>query len=458
MSANKKSSKLKKFLIDIVELFDREIVFDKQDNIYVNDLDNMYPNRMEILERNSKTAISCSRKLGQYVVGKGFQNPDKNLKSRSGLIIDLNEALSRVVESVRTHRGAFIHINYDAEGNPNYFDVLDYKKCRISKTDHFGYSGLIIYKDWSKKSSMFDLTKEKDIQWFYPYNPKNLTAQRVNDVKVLKMKNPTLEDSVRVFRGQVLFFTLDKTQIYPYSWLSGQAIYDADSEFRLSLYRNNSIRKGFQDKTMFLLNGFDNDTKKDFDKTSKEWLGAENYGSVFTFSTPEFVEDPAKLIVPIQLKSSYDSKKFEFDERAFEDSISKCYLDIPKVLINDREGGVFGSSGNAILEAQKLYSNATAFLRKQIEDLFYDLFKIEGNEILPLVSDKNLDSSDQIRLKSQAELKGSVGGVTALLGVVKAVNAGEITKESALEIIKEIYGITEELANKMLTLKIENNG
>lgn len=449
-----KPSKLKKFLIDIVELFDREIVFDKQENIYNNDLDNLYPNRMEILERNSKTAISCSRKLGQYVVGKGFQNPDKSLKSLSGAIIDLNEALSRIVESVRTHRGAFIHVNYDSEGNINYFDLLDYKKCRVSKKDHMGYSGVIIYKDWSKKSSMFDLSKDSDTQWFYPFNKKNITAQRIKDLKNSKSKSETLQEAVRVYRGQVLFFSLDKTQIYPYSWLSGQAIYDADSEFRLSLYRNNSIRKGFQDKTMFLLNGFDSQTKKDFDKTSKEWLGAENYGSVFTFSTPEFVEDPSKLIVPVQLKSSYDSKKFESDEKAFEDSISKCYLDIPKVLINDREGGVFGSSGSAILEAQKLYSNSTAFLRKQIEDLFFDLFSIEGNEIIPLVSDQGLDSSDQIRLKSQAELKGSVGGVTALLEVVKAVNAGEISQESAIEIVKEIYGLTEELSRKMLTLNL----
>jgi len=457
MEQSNQKSKFKKFVIDIVELFDRSITFDEQDKIYKNDLDNLYPNRMENLERNSKTAISCSRKLGQYIFGKGFQNPDYEMKSRSGETIDLNGALSMVTESLRTHRGVYIHLNYDIENKVNYFDVLDFKKCRVSKVDHLGYPGVIIYKDWSKKSSLFDLSKNKDVQWFYPFNKKNINAQRLADVQNPKKKVQT-EELIRQYRGQVLFFSLDKTSIYPYAWLSGQAVYDADSEFRLALYRNNSIRKGFQDKTMFILNGFDNSTKKDFDKTSKEWLGAENAGSVFTFSTPEFVEDPNKLIVPVQLKSSYDSKKFELDEKAFEDSIAKCYLDIPKVLINDREGGVFGSSGSAIEEAQKLYSNGTGFLRSKIEDVFFDIFEIEGNEIIPLVSDSEIDTSDQIRLKSQAELKASVGGVTTLMDLVKAVNAKEIPVENAVEIVKEIYGISEELANKMLTINNPGNG
>jgi hypothetical protein len=436
-----------KYAISLIELFDRSISIDKQTNIYKNDVDNLYPNRIEIAEKNSKSANSCANKLGQYIFGKGFKNKDKEIKSRAGKLIDLNDCLQLVVDSVKTHRGAFIHLNFDVEGEVNYFDVLDYKKCRVSKVDYLGYSGNIIYKNWAEKSSIFSFTKTKsnEAQWFYPFNKKNVTAQRIKDAK----GSDKTTDLVRNYRGQVLFFNLDNANQYPYAWLSGQAIYDADSEFRLALYRNNSIRKGFQDKTMFILNGFDKPTKENFDKTSKEWLGAENAGSVFNFSTPEFVEDPTKLIVPIQLKSSYDSKKFELDEKAFEDAIAKCYLDIPKVLINDQNGGVFGSSGSSIVEAQKLYSNGTKFLRDKFENLFYDIFDIE-NEILPLIAETSIDSAAQTRLQAQATLKGSVGGVDSLVKLVKSVALKEISKESAIEIIKEIYGVSEELAIKMI--------
>jgi hypothetical protein len=197
------------------------------------------------------------------------------------------------------------------------------------------------------------------------------------------------------------------------------------------------------------LNGFDKPTKEAFDKDSRAWLGAENSGSIFTFNTSEFVDDPAKLIVPVQLKSSYDSKKFEKDEEAFEDSISKCYLDIPKVLIDDRNGGVFGTTGSAIEEAQKLYSKGTKAIREKLEGLFKTIFDID-NTIIPIVPESDVDSAAQIRLQSQAQLKGSVGGITALLDVVKAVKTNEITSESAVEIIKEIYGVNEELAYKMI--------
>lgn len=447
--------KFKKFAISLVELFDRSVSIDKNTNIYKNDVDNAYPTRMEIAEKNSKTANSCANKLAQYLFGKGFQNPDLDILGKGGITLTLNDCLQLVVDSVKTHKGAFIHLNYDIEGNVNYFDVLDYKKCRVSKVDHFGYSGNIIYKDWTDSKAFSFGNSNKDVLWFYPFNKKNIHAQRIKDAKAAKAK--TAEDAVRVYRGQVLFFNLEPNLIYPYSWLRGQAVLDADSEYRLSLYRNNSIRKGFQDKTMFVLNGFDNDTKKAFIKDVQEWLGAENSGSVFTFNTSEYVEDPTKLIVPVQLKSSYDSKKFEKDEIAFEDSISKCYLDIPKVLIDDRNGGVFGSSGAAIEEAQKLYSKGTGFIREKLENLFFDIFDIE-NKIVPLIPESDLDSAAQIRLQSQAELKGSVGGVTALLDVVKAVKSNEITSESAVEIIKEIYGVNEEQAYKMIGVKKDNNG
>lgn len=450
-----KTENIKKFIIDIVELFDRTVTLDKQTNIYTNDIDNLYPNRLELIERNSKTANSCSNKLGQYIFGLGFENPDKKINSRNGKTINLNDALQMVVKSVKTNRGAFIHLNYDAENKVNYFDVLDFKKCRTSKVDYQGYPGVIVYKDWKTKKSIFSFGKDEDeYQWFYPFNKKNITAQRVKDLKLKKIKSPELADGVKQYRGQVLFYSLDKNSIYPFAWLTGQAVNDADSEYRLSLYRNNSIRKGFQDKTLFILNGFDEETKKEFDKESREWLGAENSGSIFTFSTPEFVENPDKIIVPVQLKSSYDSKKFEFDEKGFEDSIAKCYLDIPKILINDREGGIFGTSSSALEEAQKIYSKGTRFIREDLVNLFKEIFEIEENTILPLVNEEDSkDSPESIRLKSQAELKSSVGGVTTLVDIVKTVNIGEISRDSATEILVEIYGITQEKAIKILDQK-----
>jgi glutaredoxin-related protein len=135
---------------------------------------------------------------------------------------------------------------------------------------------------------------------------------------------------------------------------------------------------------MFILNGFDEKTKKDFDEKSAKWLGAENSGSIFNFATEAYLENPEKVIVPIQLTSSYNSKKFETDEKAFENSIRKCYLGIPSILVSDKDGGVFGTSGTAIKEAQRMYSNETNFLRDRISEIFIKITGIE-NSIIPLI-------------------------------------------------------------------------
>jgi hypothetical protein len=376
--------KSNKYLIGIVDLFDRFLHFSKEEKVYKNDVDNLYPNRIEITEKNSTTANSCANKLAQYVYGKGFSNQLVKVKGKKGEILTESDCLQMVVNSVKTHRGAFIHLNYDVEGKVNYFDVLDYKKCRIAKEDTHGYSGNIYYKDWNQKKGIFDTSNKKDV-WFYPYNPVNIEAQRKFD----SPKSENIEDLIRNYRGQVMFISLDNSNIYPYAWLSGQSVYDADSEFRLALYRNTSIRKGFQDKTMFVLNGMEKEAGKAFDENVQKWLGAENSGSVFTFKTQEFLENPEKVIVPIQLKSSYDSKKFELDEKAFENSIRKSYLQIPKILINDNDGGIFGSSGDALKEAQRIYSSETSFIREKLEEAFKIIFGIE-NTILPLIEEETI--------------------------------------------------------------------
>jgi hypothetical protein len=53
-------------------------------------------------------------------------------------------------------------------------------------------------------------------------------------------------------------------------------------------------------------------------------------------------------------------------------------------------------------------------------------------------------------LESQATLKGSVGGVQALLQIQQSVGQGLTDVESAIVIISEIFGFSSELARQML--------
>lgn len=450
--SQKSEDNLAKFTAKFVEIYNRIIPQRKECDfdIYLNDVDNLYPDRLEAIERNSVTALSCSNKLGNFIFGKGFENNyATEINTRKGKKITLNRCLLDVVSSLKTHKGVYIHLNYDIEGKVNYFDVLEYKKCRKVKEDDYGNEGIIVYRDWSKIERRFSFItdrKNKKSKWFYPYNPSNIKDQREKD-----SPKSDLKTQIRNYRGQVLYYSLDdKNKEYSHGWLNAQGMNDADSEFRMSLYHNNNIRLGFIDKTILITNGLDADSEEQFQKDFYGWLGTENAGGVYHINTPFQVEDIKSTIAIETVASSYDPKKFKEVLEDIKDNIRSCYLQIPKILIDDKDGGIFGNSGEAIKEATKIYNNETASIRYEIEDLFKKIFSVEF-KIIPIIEEEvSSDVGEELRLKSQAELKGSVGGVSALIDLQKSVSEGFTERDSAIEIIKEIYGINADLAEKMI--------
>lgn len=366
------AGKLGKFVATIVELFNREIKAVGNKDIYENDVDNLYPNRVEIVERNSVTALSASNKLKAFIVGKGFVDQKFNeMIVNKQKNINGYQFLNKVGQSLKTHRGVFVHVNYDIQGNVNYLDVLPYKKVRISKEDSKGYPGVIYYKDWETKEK-FSAGKN-DCPFFYPFNrdANIIKDQRVKDAKS-NGDNINVEDLITDYRGQVYFLNLDENEIYPFAWVN--SVYnDADSEFRISLYRNSNLRNGFLDKTMIIPNGLDEESMEDFTENVQNWLGAENSSSVFVFAPEGGVENPDKLITTISLKGNYDSKRFELDEKSISNNIRKAYLSIPRILIEADET-VFGNSGEAITKAVEYYNEETLHIREAIAymmDSFY---------------------------------------------------------------------------------------
>lgn len=369
----KNTGKIGKLVASIVELFDRTIkVDDKNKNIYLNDEDNLYPNRIELVERNSITAFSASQKLKSFIVGLGFKEKDLNkVIVNKQKKMTLYKFLQLWANSIKTHRGAYIHVNYDIEGKVNSLDVLNFKKCRVSKEDAFGYSGLIYYKDWNKKANGVFKRSDKEVRWFYPYN-KDLSVindQRAKDFKGEKDPLKLVEN----YRGQVLFMNLDDTEVYPYAWLH-PTYNDADNEYRISLYRNNQLRSGFLGKTVVIGNGIPEEDQEDFNNNIKSWLGSENSGSVFVITPKEGVDDPDKIITTVELKGNYDSKRFDKDEKSIANNIRKAYLSIPNILIEPQDS-FFGASGEAFQKAIEYYNDETQFLR--------DLIKQQLEEFLP---------------------------------------------------------------------------
>ena len=360
-----------KFFATVVELFTRRVELVSSEQIYTNDKDNLYPDRVETIERNSPTAAAASRKLYSFIVGSGFAEDEVNdIIVNKQKNLTLYGLLKKIAHSIKTHRGAYIHVGYNIEGEINSLDVLDFKKVRVSKRDSKGYKGKYYYRNWKESKGLFKgFMKQKSHKSFYAFN-------NDKDVVMEQIKNDGDGDIVKGlknYRGQVYEINLDEEEVYPYAFLN-PALNDADSEFRIGVYRNTHIRSGFIDKTIIMPNGLQEEEFKDFKEKVAEWMGAEGTAGAFVFQPTEKEPDLDNVIKVINLKGSYDSDKFKNDEVAFANNIRKAYLSIPAILIDPKEG-IFGSSGEAFVQAKEYYNSETKFIRNTITEVLNELCK-----------------------------------------------------------------------------------
>lgn len=436
MTNNSTNNKVRATLI---ELFSRIIPINKQTKVYSNDADNLYPNRIERIINNSPTAFRCANLMSKYITGIGLQNDVEANKKK-------NYKLSKIVEissnSIAYHYGCYFHVTHSIDFKINKIDILEYTKCRTLKEDSDKNKGKIIYKDYEDTTN--NSIKE---QWFYPYNPDKEVI--LSQMKADSPKAESIEDLIKGYRGQVFYLNL--TPQYQYALSLVDSVYnDADSEYRFSLHTNNQMRNGFLGKTVAISQGIDEETDNKINKQLKSFMGAENIASVWHLSiSADANVDLDKALVFKKIESDFDDKTGESSSKRLRQNILGAFNNVPEELILS-SNGLFGGTSDKYSELKEFYSEQTKSERKAIEDTL-QMFGFDC-KIIPISGVKKSSEQEniQIKLKAQAELKASVGGVTSLVLLVQNVSAGTLDLESAVQILIEIYGFKEVTARKMI--------
>lgn len=349
----------------LLELFTRLTKYNSSLEVHMNGEDNQYPERVERVINASPTAKACAAVLRKFVAGKG--TPSNDFEVSRG--VTLRAFLNQVAQSFAYQNGAFIHVNYNLNGQITSAKVLPYPLCRIGKRDDHDYNGKIAFcKDWTKK---------KDIQWFDVFNPLPSVVQS----QIKKAGH------IKKYTGQVLFFNPDAT-IYPLSHVDA-AYNDADSEGRISIYKNTSIRKGFFGKMMIIVKPLIDRELRDTEGLSKEQLaarakqegerdnlkhtinqftGAENGGSSLLVEMQFDDEDIDKQIKFVPIPSNIDDQIFAHTETSVANNIRKAFFNLPSILIESQDNSIFGNSGALLKEAKNFYQEQTEEARTLLED------------------------------------------------------------------------------------------
>lgn len=364
-------NKVGKFRAKFVELYRRFIPLaeNKDESIYYNGENNLYPNEIELAILNSPSGKAASKVFAKYISGKGLLNdpvvnPDKNYN------------LSKIVRissvDIARQGGVFFHIGQRLENGilKPTLDVLEYTKSRIGKEDDNEFISKYWLKDCSieKKSYLSNKSKD-DAYWFYSFNPdKDVILEQIRKDYLDCDGDEEINDLAEMlphYRGQVYY--LNMTPEFKYALSPFDACYnDLDSEYRISMYTNRQSRCGFLGKTYVVTCGLDEEDNKTVDEDVAKWLGADNIGGTYRLALEAGVEID-KVFKVGQVKAEFDDKLFSETKSTLRDNIYSQANNVPMQLVK-ADSAMFGTQSETYLEMKKFYSEQTFEERKELED------------------------------------------------------------------------------------------
>lgn len=356
----------------LIDVWKRLTPWSKGADVYANDTDNSYPERMDRLINNSVTAKSAASIMVQYLIGKGYGKDNDNLIVNNEKKLKLSDFADDVADDIVKQRGVFIHINWNALYQIVDFSVLPYEWCRIGKADSNDYAGKVaVCKEWLKP-------KRSDIQLIDIYNPR----KKVIDAQVEKA------GGWEHYKGQVLFINMDTKLIYPLSRIDAVAD-DCDSEAQAAIYKNRLLRKGFFGNTLVVtrplvgeglepgsmaLQEAESEREK-FQQAIKDSLGAQNTGGVLCLEMDFAGEKLEDAILIKQIESKIDDELFNYTENSVRENILVAFNNLPAGLVKTNESSLFGNSGEAIREMKRTYWENTTKERALLTSVINQLLE-----------------------------------------------------------------------------------
>jgi hypothetical protein len=381
----------------LIDIWKRLTPWNKVAEVYANDTDNAYPERVDRLINNSVTAKSAAAIMVQFLIGKGYgEDLDKITVNKSSGLKLLDFAADAADDLVK-QRGVFIHINWNALYKIIGFSVLPYEWCRVGKPDSTDYAGKIaVCKDWIRP-------KRSDIQLIDIYNPR----KKVIDAQVEKA------GGWEQYKGQVLFINMDSKLIYPLSRIDSVAN-DCDSEAQAAVYKNRLLRKGFFGNTLVVTRplgagnaeagskaAIDADNEREnFQQAIKDSLGADNTGGVLCLEMDFAGEKLEDAILIKQIESKIDDKLFEYTETSVRENILVAFNNLPSGLIKTSDASLFGNSAEAIREMKRTFWENTTKERIMLTGLINQLLSKSQDhaniqvEPLKLLEDEQVDYTE----------------------------------------------------------------
>lgn len=416
---------------------------DKRNECFNFGKDNAFPSLVEALINISVTSKTCIDRVAKAIYGNSFGKLGKVVVNSKGQT--LNEVLRIAAREYAKHNNCYIQVSYDGNFDFKAIVVIPVTHVRVGKDDDKGYSGkFIVYDNWDKSKGSKIMSSSFTV--IDRFNPKQ---------KVIEKQIEAAGGDIGNYNGQLIHIKKDEAFVYSLTDLNpvlSEALLEGNSQ----TFRSRGSEKGFLNTKLLTTQPFaSDDDRRDFKKELNGVRGADNSSEVVLLEASQQTDDLSKQIKIDDLSSPYNDKLFEYSDSQAEKNICKA-CGVPLILVNPSDNSMFGNSGEVLKEAKKQLFESREEDRDQLEEVFIMLMKkfqdpVEGIKILNPYEEVKVDETPtDVNAEAQATLRGSVGGVTALLAIQQSVSAKTTTKEAGVAMIVNIYGFSEEIAAEML--------
>lgn len=404
---------------------------------------NTYPQEIEYAAARSSIETACARVMAEFLYGDGFEderlaNAIVNSKGQTA-----NELLWQEANKLSKFGGISLFFNLALSGEYASVESYPFTFVRLGIPDEMhGFTHVRVWDNWAGESPRIN-PNTAEIETIKLFNPERIRQDIIE------------AGGVSECNGQMMYCSMNGVEypIAPGDCASEQILATGN----IPEFANKYIQNGFSASAVIVdEDGFPNDPEwqQQEERQIRTLSGLRNAGKIGLLYGN-------KKLMPLSQTNNLDKEYVEIHERLKQDIVEA--RSIPPVLLGRTRQGGFPNS-DEMRDAYKLYNKKTTpyrhFLSRQFkkfgDHFIYDLgdnynIKVANFDYNNNQKERTLDSSNPDQAKAQAQLRGSVGGVQGLLQVAESFRRGTISELSAITVLEEIYGFTNDVAKDILS-------
>jgi hypothetical protein len=279
---------------------------------------------------------------------------------------------------------------------------------------------------------------------------------------VPKFSRHTNENAIEIIHIK----TLSSEPFFPFpDWFSG--FKSAQIESALIDDAVNHITRGFQGKTIINVNNagmvLEDEVEEMKAKVKEDYIGTKNGDGVII----SLNDGPQDAIIIDTIEPRGRNEQFVTYDETAEFKLMAAHQAMNILFSRPGSSGFSSNADEIAMATDSLYLGTINPLREILLDDFNLIFKkinpnceidfvnfgqekVIVSDVEAEVNSQSGENADDATVKAQAQLKGSVGGVQALLEIQNSFSAGTTTYDSAIAMLDLIFGYDKPTAIRLL--------